>query len=102
MRHLHGSVAKLTNDLLATRLKPFWYDTGKQGYFDGVIRNQKQHWLAHRYTRLQVVRHGIVQDWREYLHTREYVDVERAIKRALELDVYLEDVPYKSYLRPGE
>ncbi len=102
MRHFHGSVAKMVNDLLPKRLKPFWYDTGKQGYFDGCLRNQKQHWLAHRYVQLQSVRHGIVRNWREYPHTREYVDVERAIRRALELNAYLEDVPYKRYLRPGE
>src|SRR5688572_14277048 len=38
MRHFHGSVAKMVNDLLAERLKAFWYDRGKQGYFDGCLR----------------------------------------------------------------
>ena len=102
MRHLHGSVAKQVNDVLPTRLKPFWYDTGKQGYFDGVIRNQQQHFRAHRYTRLQSVRHGLARDWRKYPHAREYVDVERASARAVELKAYMEDVPYKRYLRRGE
>jgi REP element-mobilizing transposase RayT len=102
MRHFHGAVAKLVNDLLAKRLKPFWYDSGKQGYFDGCLRNQKQHCRAHRYTRLQSVRHRVARNWREYRHTREYVDVERAIRRALEFNSYMEDVPYKRYLRPRE
>jgi REP element-mobilizing transposase RayT len=69
IRHVHGALAKLVNDVLDERLKPFWYDTGKQGYFDGIIRSEKQLWLAHRYVRLRAVRHGIVRDWREYRHS---------------------------------
>src|SRR5688572_21257872 len=42
MQHFHGSVAKLVNDLHDERLKPFWYDSGKQGYFDGCIRDATQ------------------------------------------------------------
>jgi hypothetical protein len=99
MRHLHGSVAKLVNDLLAHRLAPFWYDTGKQGYFDGCIRDELQHRRAHRYVLLQSVRHGIVSDHRLYPHTREVVTVDAAVKRAHEIGAYLEDVPYKRYQR---
>ena len=102
MRHFHGSAAKLVNDTLPQRLKPFWYDTGKQSYFDGCLRNQQQHWRAHRYTRLQSVRHGVARDWRDYPHTREFVTPERAITRARELHAYMEDVPYKRYLRRNE
>jgi REP element-mobilizing transposase RayT len=42
MQRFHGSVAKLVNDVLPKRLKPFWCDSGKQGYFDGCIRDEKQ------------------------------------------------------------
>ena len=81
VRHLHGSVAKLVNDLLPQRLKPFWYDTGKQGYFDGCIRDELQHRCAHRYVLLQAVRHGIVSDHLLYPHTVERVKVDIAVKR---------------------
>jgi hypothetical protein len=102
MRHVHGSVAKLVNDLLPERLTPFWYDTGKQGYFDGCIRDELQHRRAHRYVLLQAVRHGLVLDYRDYPHTIERVKVDIAVKRAYELNAYLEDVPYKRYQRWSE
>jgi hypothetical protein len=54
---------------------------------------------THRYIWLQPVRHGIVKDPREYPHTREIVKVDAAVRRALELHAYLEDVPYKRYER---
>lgn len=99
MRHFHGSVAKLVNDLLPERLTPFWYDSGKQGYFDGVIRDELQHRRAFRYVLLQSVRHRIARDWRDYQHTRVGVELERSILRAHRLRVYMEDVPYKRYVR---
>ena len=103
MRGLHRSVAKLVNDVLERegkpRLEPFWYDTGKQGYFDGCLRNEKQHRRAHRYIWLQSVRHGIAKDPREYPHTRECVRVDVAVKRALEVHAYMQDVSYKRYER---
>lgn len=99
MRHLHGSVATLVNDLLEVRLVPFWYDTGKQGYFDGILRDEKQHRRAHRYIWMQSIRHGIVRDPRDYPHTRENVKIDVAVKRAYELGAYMEDVPYKRYER---
>ena len=101
MRGLHGSVAKLVNDVLERdgkpRLKPFWYDTGKQGYFDGCLRNELQHRRTHRYIWLQSVRHGICRDPRNYPHTREYVKVDVAVTRALQLRAYMNDVRYKRY-----
>jgi len=99
MRLIHGSVAKLVNDLLPARLVPFWSEAGHQDYFDGCIRDQKQCRLAYRYVLTQSVRHGICRDWREYPHTRVMIDLERGVHRALELKAFLEGVPYKRYLR---
>jgi hypothetical protein len=100
MRHLHGSVAKKVNDLLPTSLKPFWYDTGKQGYFDGCIRDERQCRRAYRYTLTQSMRHRICEDWHRYTHTRMNIDVEKAVKRALELNAFMRGVPYQRYVRP--
>jgi REP element-mobilizing transposase RayT len=97
MQRLHGSVAKLANDLLETRLAPFWYDRKHSDYMDGCIRNQTQCRRAYRYTQTQAVRHGIVKDWREYPHTHVEIDVERGVKRALELKAFLEGIPYQRY-----
>jgi hypothetical protein len=100
MQRLHGSVAKLVNDLLPVRYVPFWRDALGKGYFDGCIRDEKQARLAYRYTLTQAVRHGIVRDWREYRHTRVNVELERAIGRAHEIKAFLEGVPYKRYQKP--
>ena len=97
MRLIHGSVAKLVNDLLAERLRPFWTDTGHQDYFDGCIRDELQCRRSYRYVLTQSVRHNICRDWREYPHTRVNVELERGLKRALELGAFLEGVPYKRY-----
>jgi hypothetical protein len=88
----------LVNDTLPTRQQSFWRDSKGREYFDGCIRNEKQARLAYRYTLAQAIRAGLVEDWREYVHTRVNVELERAIKRALELDVFLTDVRYKRYL----
>jgi len=102
MQRFHGSVAKLVNDTLETRHLPFWRSKGNQDYFDGCIRSEKQARLAYGYTYRQSVRHGIVQDVRDCPHTRVNVDLERAIKRALELNAFMENVRYKRYdRRPG-
>jgi len=100
MRHLHGSVAKMVNDLLVVHLKPFWFDAGKQGYFDGCIRDEMQCRRAYRYTLTQSVRHGICAEWRRYPHTRINIDVDQAVKRALQLKAFMTGVPYRRYLHP--
>jgi REP element-mobilizing transposase RayT len=97
MQRLHGSVAKLVNDLLPKRLTPFWRDAKGKEYFDGCIRNERQARLAYRYTLTQSERHGLVRDWRDYPHTRVNIELERAIRRALEIKSFLEGVPYKRY-----
>ena len=40
MRKIHGSVAKLVNDLLPERRVPFWWDRRDADYFDGCIRDE--------------------------------------------------------------
>jgi REP element-mobilizing transposase RayT len=49
MQKLHGSVAKLTNDLLPERRLPFWRGAGNRDYFDGCIRDVLQARRAYRY-----------------------------------------------------
>ena len=67
MRKIHGSVAKLVNDLLPEKRVPFWGDPGHQDYFDGCIRSEKQCRRAYRYTLTQSdMRHGFCADWRTY------------------------------------
>ncbi len=98
MQRLHGSTAKLVNDILPERLLPFWRDAKGREYFDGCIRDEMQGRLAYRYTLIQSVRHGLARDWREYPHTRVRVELEPAIRRSLELHAFLEGVPYKRYM----
>jgi REP element-mobilizing transposase RayT len=97
MQRLHGSVAKLVNDLLPERRVTFWRDERGKEYFDGCIRDENQLRPAYRYTREQARRHGIMHDYALYPHTRIYVPLELALKRAQELGAYLESVPYKRY-----
>jgi REP element-mobilizing transposase RayT len=97
MQRLHGSIAKLVNDGLTERRVPFWRETGHRDYFDGCIRDEKQCRRAYRYTLMQAVRHGIVTDWQQYPHTRVSIELDRGVKRALELRAFLERVPYKRY-----
>ena len=99
MRKLHGSVAKLVNDLLLQRRVPFWSEAGHKDYFDGCIRDEKQCRRAYRYTLTQSVRHGLCSDWREYPHTRVNVELETGVRRALELAAFLEGVRYKRHQR---
>lgn len=100
MQRLHGSIAKLTNDLLVESHVPFWRSAGNRDYFDGCLRDEKQCRLAYRYTLTQAKRHGIVDDWREYPHTHVAIELERGLKRALELKAFMEGVPYKRYQNP--
>lgn len=98
MQFLHGSVAKLVNDLLETRRAAFWRDRSKgQEYFDGCIRDEVQCRRAFGYTLTQAVRAGLVRDWHQYPHTRVTVELERAVKRSLERDAFLQGVRYKRY-----
>lgn len=99
MRKVHGSIAKLVNDLLPARHVPFWAEQGHQDYFDGCIRSELQCRRAFRYVMTQSVRHGICSDWKDYPHTRVTVDLERGVKRSLELKAFLEGVPYKRYAK---
>jgi hypothetical protein len=101
MQRVHGSVAKLVNDLLPERRVPFWRERGTRDYFDGCIRNEVQCRRAYRYTLLQAVRAGFVRDYRDYPHTHVDIEWERAIGRALELKTFegLESVPYPRYDR---
>jgi hypothetical protein len=96
MRRIHGSIAKLVNDILTERKVPFWRE-GHDTYFDGCLRDELQFRRTYRYVLLQAVRHGIVRDYRDYPHTRVNVELERALKRALELNAFLTDVPYARY-----
>ncbi len=99
MQKLHGSVAKLVNDLLEARRVPFWTDAKHRDYMDGCIRDELQCRRAYRYTLTQSVRHGIVRDYHGYPHTRDAIDVERGVKRAKELRAFMEGVPYPRYQR---
>ncbi len=97
MRGIHGSVAKLVNDTLPHRLKPFWVDHGHQNYFDGCLRDETQCRRSYRYVLTQCHRHGICADWRDYPHTHVQIELDRGLKRALELNAFLKGVPYKRY-----
>lgn len=97
MQRIHGSVAKLVNDLLPERRVPFWRSARSGDYFDGCIRDELQCRRAYRYTLTQSTRHHIAKDWRDYPHTWLNIDVDRGVKRALELKAFLVDVPYPRY-----
>ncbi|MBL1218896.1 MAG: hypothetical protein D8M59_15560 [Planctomycetes bacterium] len=114
MKSIHGSTAKLVNDhlqavgihsycsadspLVNGRLVPFWGD-GRNTYFDGCIRDERQAAHAYRYVLQQSVRHGLCRNWHDYPHTHLNIEMERAITRATELRAFLYGVPYKRYLR---
>jgi hypothetical protein len=102
MQRIHGSVAKLVNDLLPERRTPFWRDKGRHDYFDGCLRDELQCRRAYRYTLRQSVRHGIVADYRLYPHTHVRIDLEVGIKRSLELNAFMEGVAYKRYEHRNE
>jgi len=52
---------------------------------------------AYRYTLFQAVRAKLVIHWRDYVHTRVGVGLDRAVARAHELHCFLDDVPYARY-----
>jgi len=117
MNLLHGGVSKLVNDILARnfkagvlqapcldergRLVPFFSDTKHKSYFDGCLRNELQGRRTYKYVLTQCRRHKICDDYHDYPHTRVNIDVDRAIKRALELNAFLGGVPYKRYQDRG-
>ena len=45
----------------------------------------------------QCKRHLICDDPKDYPHTHVNIDLDRAIKRALELKAFMKGVPYKRY-----
>jgi len=97
MQRIHGSVAKLVNDLLPERRASFWREGLRNDYFDGCIRDELQCRRAYRYTLKQGVRHGLCKDWRDYAHTHVNIDLDRGVARALQLKAFLEEVPYPRY-----
>lgn len=66
------------------------HDSKGREYFDGCIRDEKQGRHAYRYTLTQAIRHEITKDWRSYPRIHVNVELEVAIKRALEIDAFLE------------
>ncbi|HQY87618.1 MAG TPA: hypothetical protein PK402_03100 [Tepidisphaeraceae bacterium] len=97
MQRLHGSTAKLVNDLLVERRSKFWRDQEGRECFDGCIRDPLQARRAYRYTLNQAVRARVVKDWRNYPHTRVFIDCEVGIRRATELGAFLKDILYHRY-----
>ncbi len=97
MQRIHGSVAKLVNDVLDIRIAPFWIESGKQNYFDGCLRDALQLRRAYHYTWIQCQRHRVCSDPRLYAHTRVYLDIESAVRFAVDHNALLENVPYARY-----
>jgi REP element-mobilizing transposase RayT len=94
MQRLHGSVAKLVNDLLPQRRTNFFRDRKGHEYFDGCLRNEKQYLATYRYIWTQSRRHGICLDPRDYPHTRVIMELEPGLERALQLGAFMPGVPY--------
>jgi hypothetical protein len=101
MQKIHGSTAKLVNDVLPERRVPFYRNANHHDYFDGCLRDVLQGKRTYRYILLQAVRHGIVTDYREYPHTVINIECDRAIKRAVQINAFLEELPYARYERRG-
>jgi hypothetical protein len=99
MQRIHGSIAKLVNDLLDVRIVPFWIDSGKQNYLDGCVRDVPQAQRAFRYTYFQCTRHRVCSHPTLYPNTRVNVELNVAIQRADQLAAFLWDVPYERYER---
>lgn len=100
MQRLHGSIAKLVNDRLEQRIKPFWWDHGGQGYFDGCLRDANQLRRSYRYVLNQSVRHGLAKRVEDYSGTRVAVSLDAALSFAQKRRALLEGVPYKRYDYP--
>ncbi len=116
MQALHGRVAKQINDLIQAGelkfthssrsphqpLRPFWGHKGKKTYFDGCIRDEQQATRAFYYTRDQAVRAKLTRHWQDYPHTRLNIQLAHALPRAIQLNAFLRNVPYKRYQSPSQ
>lgn len=102
MRKLHGSVAKLVNDMLEVRLVPFWGHRNNRDYFDGCLRDETQLIRSYRYVLGQSVRHGICRDYCEYPHTRVTLSLEEALAFARDHRALMYGIPYARYERHRE
>jgi hypothetical protein len=71
--------------------------TGWQTFDIACLRDELQRRRAFRHTFQQSVRAGLCRDARNYRHTRVYIELERGVKRALELNAFMEGAPYKRY-----
>ncbi len=100
MQRLHGSVAKLTNDLLPERHLPFWRTAGNRDYYDGCLRDEDQLRRAYRYTLKQAVCARLVKRWEDYPHTRVFVELKQTIDRAKKRRAIPIPVPYARYDTP--
>lgn len=105
MQRLHGSVAKLVNDLQvqlgSPKLSPFWGDTKHNDYMDGCIRDEVQAERAYKYVLRQAVRAGIVKDHQSYSNTRVTREMENAIVWAREHRAFMYGVDYPRYRKLG-
>lgn len=101
MQKFHGSVAKLVNDLLPQRHLPFWRTRGNKDYYDGCLRSPLQADRSSRYTLKQAVRAGIVKSYRDYPHTKLFVDLRKEITKADERNTFPIKVRYPRYARRG-
>jgi hypothetical protein len=99
MQRLHGSVAKLVNDLLTQRRVPFWKCENQNDYFDGCLRDEMHYRRAYRYTLMQAVRAGLVRDWRLFPHTRVCVGLEAGLTHAVALGAFLPEIEYPRYTK---
>jgi len=97
IQRIHGSVAKLVNDILPRRLAMFWREEGHRDYFDGCIRDELQCRRAYRYTLTQCRRHAICEDWGQFAGTRKQIELDAGVTRALELGAFMASIPYKRY-----
>ena len=99
MQRIHGSVAKLVNDLLPSTAQSVLARREGQGILRRLHSRRSDRRGLHIGTRLRnLFGTESSADWRDYQHTHVNVELERAIARALEIDAFLEGVPYKRYL----
>jgi hypothetical protein len=97
MQKLHGSVAKLVNDVLPKRHLPFWRFKGNRDYFDGCLRTETQLRRTYPYVLNQAVKAGIVRRIEDYPHTRAPLQLARCVELASDRRCYLPDVRYPRY-----